>query len=103
MYGSSGLYLDVDTSHCDFSTTPNYITGVVGDKEHWQLSGVNSIYQASKDSFRLYLWHPSLYSTNLKSIAIQYNWHVNWLADPGAWCSSLLKTIATDVYSCRSV
>jgi len=83
MFGSTGLYLDIDTSKCKFTATPNYVANVVGDKKHWQMSGVNSIYSASKDAFRMYLWHPTLYSTNLKSIAIQYNWNVNWLADPG--------------------
>jgi hypothetical protein len=82
-FGSSGLYMDVDTSHCKFQAVPNYVCSVVGDKSHWQLTGVNSIYSASTTKFRVYLWHPTLYSTNLRSVAIQYNWDLNWLADTG--------------------
>jgi hypothetical protein len=82
-HGSRGLYLDVDTSDCHFDSIPNYVTTVVGDKDHWQLTGVNSIYTATAKKFRMYVWHPSLYSRNLLLIAKRYKWDVNWIVDSG--------------------
>ena len=61
MFGSTGLYTDVDTSACSFTDAqPRYMASVMGDTAHWQLTGVNSIYSASPNSFRVYMWHPVL-------------------------------------------
>eukprot|EP00937_MAST-01D_sp_MAST-1D-sp2_P003878 g3878.t1 len=79
--GSSGLYIDVDTSECAFKMTPGYVTSVQGDAGHWQLVGVNSIYSATKDSFRVYVWHPTLRGSYLQYFATRYHWRVNWVAD----------------------
>ena len=83
MYGSSGLYVDIDTSNCNFEATPNYMTSLIGDGAHWQLTGINSIYSATRRSFRVYVWHPSLYAKNLLVAAQKYKWQLNWLADSG--------------------
>ena len=59
-FGTSGLKVTVDTSSCAFqSDHPNYVASVDGDYAHWQLIGTNSIYAPAKDSFELYLWHPT--------------------------------------------
>jgi hypothetical protein len=84
MAGSSGLYIDVDTTECDFKLTPGYVTSVQGDAGHWQLIGVNSIYSATKDGFRVYVWHPQLRGSYLQYFAKRYNWRVNWVADSSA-------------------
>jgi len=81
--GSSGLYMDVDTSSCKFPITPAYVSSVTGDSAHWQLVGVNSIYSATKSGFRVYVWHPVLRGNYLKYFAMRYKWKVNWLASSG--------------------
>jgi hypothetical protein len=82
-FGSSGLYLDVDTSRCHFDTKPNYVVSVIGDSGHWQLTGVSSVYSATRRTFRMFIWHPSLYANNLLLAAKRYKWEINWLADTG--------------------
>jgi len=86
-FGTSGLMIDVDTSSCSFGQTqmdadyvPNYVASVTGDMAHWQLVGMNSIHRADANSFRLYLWHPTLRGTYLEYYAQRYNWDVNWAA-----------------------
>jgi hypothetical protein len=82
-FGTSGLFVDVDTSSCNFEMTPAYVSSVMGDAGHFQLVGVNSIYSATKKSFRVYLWHPVLRGEYLRYFAERYNWSINWLADTG--------------------
>jgi len=82
-YGSSGLYLDVDTTACNFDITPAYVSSVVGDSAHWQLVGVNSIYSASTTGFRIYVWHPVLRGSFMEFFAKKYKWQINWVADTG--------------------
>jgi hypothetical protein len=81
--GSSGLYLDVNTTACQFDLTPAYVTSLTGDAAHWQLVGVNSIYKPTKDGFRVYLWHPVLKGEYLRFFATRYKWSMSWLADTG--------------------
>jgi hypothetical protein len=82
-YGSSGLYMDVDTSACKFTITPAYVSSIQGDSAHWQLVGVNSVYSASSKGFRVYLWHPVLRGSFMEFFAKKFKWKVNWLADTG--------------------
>jgi len=106
--GSSGLYLDVDTSGCNFEITPAYIASVAGDSGHWQLVGVNSIYSATATGFRVYIWHPILRGSYLTYFAKRHKWKVNWAADdsqmsgitkPGnsGWVQYAEDTIYVDV------
>jgi hypothetical protein len=81
--GSSGLYIDVETDACNFKITPAYVSTVVGDAAHWQLVGVNSIYSASKDKFRVYIWHPVLRGAFMKFFAKKNGWKISWVADTG--------------------
>jgi hypothetical protein len=96
--GSTGLYLDVDTTKCKFSSkmdgTPNYVTSVVGDSAHWQLVGVNSVYKATPTGFRVYVWHPVMRGHFMKFFAQKYKWRLNWLADTGK-TSGVTKSGAT--------
>jgi len=84
MFGSTGLYVDVDTSKCAFTEArPRYVASVVGDTAHWQLTGVNSIYSATNSGFRVYMWHPVLRGKFMQYFAQRYNWKLSWLADSG--------------------
>jgi hypothetical protein len=74
--------MDVDSSSvCNFALTPGYVTSVQGDAGHWQLVGVNSVYSATKNGFRVYVWHPQLRGSYLQYFAKRYNWRINWVAD----------------------
>jgi len=81
--GTSGLYIDVDTTSCSFGSVPKYVTAINGDSAHWQLVGVNAIYDATRSSFRVYLWHPLLKGDYMLHFAKRYNWAIDWLADTG--------------------
>jgi hypothetical protein len=84
LYGSTGLFIHVDTSSCNIQDEhPRYVTSMQGDNAHWQLLGVNSIYNATKTGFRLYLYHPVLRGAFMQYFARQHNWKVNWLYDSG--------------------
>jgi len=78
IYGSNGIYVDIDTSSANFSATPIYITSLGGDSEHWATTGCTSIYRATAIGFRVYIrWingNP-LTPTHANS----KKWHVNWL------------------------
>ena len=53
---AGGIYIDIDTSNCGFSSTPHYLISIEGTRGyHWYLSGLNSIYNQSKNGFRVYL------------------------------------------------
>jgi hypothetical protein len=83
-YGSTGLFIDVDTTSCKLTeAVPRYVSSIVGDSAHWQLTGVNSIYEASSTGFRIYMWHPVLRGKFMKYFAARYNWRLSWLADAG--------------------
>ena len=84
MYGSTGLFMDVDTSACGFSGSPNYVTSIYGDSAHWQLVGVNSVFNRTASSFRIYMWHPVLRGTFMQYFAQRYRWRMSWAADMGA-------------------
>eukprot|EP00937_MAST-01D_sp_MAST-1D-sp2_P000636 g636.t1 len=107
-FGTSGLFVDVSTASCNYQITPAYVASVQGDAGHFQLVGVNSIYSATKDSFRVYLWHPVLRGAYLRYFAVRYSWKVNWLADTGrsagitkpgisGWRQYMKDTIYVDV------
>jgi hypothetical protein len=81
--GSSGIYTDVDTSGCEFDVTPNYVSAMYGDTAHWQLVGVNSIYNATAKSFRVYAFHPVLRGKFMRYFAERYHWRLSWMADGG--------------------
>jgi hypothetical protein len=83
-FGSAGIYVDVDTSSCHFDeTTPRYTSTVHGDSAHWQLTGVNSIYEPTATGFRLYAYHPVMRGSFMMFFAKKYSWRVSWMADSG--------------------
>ena len=79
LYGSTGLVITANTSNCHLTDgKPKYVTTVSGDNAHWQLLGVNSVYNSTKDSFQLYLYHPVLRGAFMQYFAKRHNWKVNW-------------------------
>lgn len=75
-YGSTGLYVDVDTSKACFLKTPTYITSIQGRTHHWVTKGATSIYYASPTGFRIYIKHIEAITP---TEANQKGWHINWI------------------------
>lgn len=73
------VYVDVDISHCGFSSTPKLVTSIGGSSSHWQADGTSAPYSISNSGFRIY--------SNIKdrsditpSQANAWQWHINWIA-----------------------
>ena len=49
--GDSGIFVDVDTSSGNFSTTPIYLASLGGSNDHWTVTGTSSIYNATPYGF----------------------------------------------------
>ena len=77
------LVVVVDTSHCKYSTTPQYVVSIMGDETTWTDTGSHSIESAYPTNFTVVLVHPTLEYSQLSSYAIKH-WQVSWIADDGA-------------------
>ncbi len=74
-YGSSGVYIDVDTSKCGLSETPVYLVSLEGQSPEFNTKGVSSVYRATPNGFRVYLRTPA------KAGSAQTNgWRIQWQA-----------------------
>ncbi len=69
-YGVTGYYVDVDTSRCDFTDTPEYFTSIQGNN-HWRSQGSTAIYLPTETGFRIYLKGADARRTR-----------INWKASP---------------------
>ena len=79
-YGADGIYIDINTSGCGFSTTPRYITSIQGGGNKWLLTGVTSIYSATPTGFRIYLKYDSGNFALTPAYATASNYQINWIA-----------------------
>ena len=79
-YGNnSGVYVDVDTSGCGFTSTPRYFTSIGGRSRHWSTTGATSIYNPTPTKFRVYVrWANG--GTLTPAAANGRKWHINWFA-----------------------
>jgi hypothetical protein len=71
--------MTIDTSNCNFNSTPLYFTSITGDSVHWRLTGYGAIYVPSQNSFTIYASsynYPN--STQLLSFSQIYQWNVSW-------------------------
>ncbi|MBQ4803990.1 T9SS type A sorting domain-containing protein [Aquimarina sp. MMG015] len=102
-YNTTGIYVDVDTKSCEFTTTPHYLVTLesISNKGfHWYISGVPSVYNATSTGFRVYLrWTdapsdlPTVGSLNFPnplraSTAADRDWVIRWTAIEMQDCSS---------------
>ena len=72
-----GIYIDIDTSSCGFSSSPMYFTSLAGSTRHWTTIGITSIYQTAVSHFRVYLDFEGDSQTTVAD-ADESNWHVQW-------------------------
>lgn len=71
------IYVDVDTSSCGFTSTPTYVTSLVGKAAQWKSRGSSEIFMPSAEGFRIYISFPGI----TPEYANTRDWHVNWIAD----------------------
>ena len=77
-YNSEGIYLDVNTAGCGFTSTPLYFTSIGGATSHWTSSGATAIYSPTATGFRVYVYTPGI----TPALANAWGWHLNWHAAP---------------------
>ena len=76
-----GIFVDVNTSSAQFTTTPIYITSLGGTSAHWHTTGATSIYLPTPTGFRVYVrWANG--GSLTPAFANQNGWHINWIAAP---------------------
>ncbi len=78
-YSTNGIYIDINTSGCNFSNTPRYITSMGGTSSHWMTTGATSIYSPTPTGFRVYVRGDNGYVVRTTQ-ATNYGYHINWMA-----------------------
>ena len=75
------LKMTVDTSICQFSTTPLYFISVAGTGSHFCLTGYGGIYESTKSSFKIYAKSTCNYwnGTDFLNAAYSNAWDINWM------------------------
>ena len=83
-YVPNGVKLWIDTSSAEFKETPRYFTSLGGDGYHWSTTGATSIYEASPEGFRIYVYKDPAFFQKGEKMGPEYanekRWHINWLA-----------------------
>jgi hypothetical protein len=76
--GTTGIFVDVDTTPAHFPTTPVYVTSLSGNSNHWATTGASSVYSPTPTGFRIYIrWANGNPLTPAQAAA--YKWSVNWI------------------------
>ncbi|CAF0807647.1 unnamed protein product [Adineta ricciae] len=79
LFSTNGITITIDTTICNFSSTPLYFTSMAGATYHWVATGYTAIYNAQKNSFTIYAQsadYPN--NTLLFALSQTYTWNVNW-------------------------
>lgn len=78
VYGTNGIFVDVDTTAAGFVKTPLYVTALHGTSSHWATTGGTSVYQPTPTGFRIYVkWSDS--SPLTPATANSCGWHIQWI------------------------
>ncbi|MEN8220087.1 MAG: hypothetical protein ABFS56_27805 [Pseudomonadota bacterium] len=72
----NGIYVDIDTSACNFTSTPIYISNLAGNANNWTTTGGSSPYLGTAADFRIYVHFPNITPSKANS----WDWHINWMA-----------------------
>lgn len=79
VYSANGIYVDVNTSHAGFTSTPVYVASLAGNSNHWTTTGGSSIYTPTKTGFRIYVRLTSG-GALAPAYAASKGWHITWVA-----------------------
>lgn len=78
-YATGVIYMTIDTTACNFATTPQYFTSIEGLGNHFCLTSYNAIYSPSATAFTIYARNTFGYNiTTLLTYANNERWTVNW-------------------------
>ncbi len=80
IYTTDGIYIDVNTSSANFSSTPVYVASLRSNmiSSQWKVDGVDGIYNATPTGFRIYIrWWNGTPMT--PAMANQNGWSVDWI------------------------
>lgn len=77
-----GIFIDVDTSSFDFTTTPVYVTALHGRTSHYDTVGASSVYSPTPTGFRIYIRRRDGAALQ-PAFAQQRDWHIQWIAIEG--------------------
>lgn len=75
-YNHGGIYVDIDTSSAEFSSTPYYFTSLSGHTNNWMAQGVTSIYLPTAKGFRVHVGYRELTAEQAK----KWGWSISWIA-----------------------
>lgn len=76
--GPPGISINVDTSHCGFTSTPKFFTSLSGTANHWTITGIDAIYNESENGFTVFL---DLIGGGLNfAAAVADDLRLNWMA-----------------------
>lgn len=80
-HSSPGLKFHVDTTHCQFSSTPIYLMSLTGTSHHWHVVGSSSIYNPTPTGFDVYLDMTNSAATAQQMLdwAATYKWVLEWI------------------------
>lgn len=76
---SPGLKMHVDTSKAGFKKTPLYFTSISGELNHKDLTGVESIYFATRKGFNIYIRFKNGRKISVHDAKNVYKWKLNWI------------------------
>jgi len=51
------IYIDISFPESTNTDLPHLNINLIGQKNHWEAMGINSIYQLNKNGFRIYLYY----------------------------------------------
>ena len=79
-YYTNGLTMKINTSQCNFSSTPLYFTSLGGISLHYVVGGYTAIYSPTKNSFEIFAtsWSAAFPYTVLFDNSNVEKWNVNW-------------------------
>ena len=71
IFGDNAIWGEINMSKCKFKFTPKVQTALIGDANHYQITGTSSVYNLAKNVFRIYLenvdkssWRLNPYNAN---------------------------------------
>ncbi|MCA3422627.1 MAG: hypothetical protein INF81_06740 [Roseomonas sp.] len=75
--GNMGISISVKTDDAGFTEAPFYFTSLAGNSSHWAIIGTTSIYEPTKNGFKVFLrWRHDtrLTAAEARSIGLKINW-----------------------------
>lgn len=79
-YVTTGIYMPINTSSCNFNITPLYYTSIIGDSLQDYLTGVAAIYSSSRSSFAIYCRpYGNLSTVQILNYSQTQKWDVQWV------------------------